>query len=110
MSNASFHSEAESGYGSDVEDDHKVKISNEITNNNALLLKAIKNGNNRKFKKHLKDCTDISIIKDEKGNNILHLIASLKKKQKLKFLGTLIKAVTEKDLAQQSGRSSGSTN
>ncbi|GFY65163.1 uncharacterized protein TNIN_36661, partial [Trichonephila inaurata madagascariensis] len=94
------NSEAESGYGSDVEDDHKVEISNEITNSNALLLKAIKNGNNRKFKKYLKDCTDISSIKDEKGNNILHLIASLEKKQKLKFLGTLIKTVTEKDLAQ----------
>ncbi|GFR01674.1 ANK_REP_REGION domain-containing protein [Trichonephila clavata] len=93
-------SETESGYGSDVEDDHEVEISNEITNNNALLLKAIKNGNNRKFKKYLKDCTDISSIKDEKGNNILHLIASLKKKQKCKFLGTLIKTVTEKDLAQ----------
>ncbi|UPA54680.1 ankyrin repeat domain-containing protein [Wolbachia pipientis] len=93
-------SEAESGYGSDIEDDHKVEISNEITNSNALLLKAIKNGNNRKFKKYLKDCTDISSIKDEKGNNILHLIASLKKKQKCKFLGTLIKTVTKEDLAQ----------
>lgn len=93
-------SEAESGYGSDVEDDHKVEISNEITNNNALLLKAIKNGNNRKFKKYLKDCTDISSIKDEKGNNILHLIASLEKKQKCKFLGTLIKMVIKEDLAQ----------
>lgn len=93
-------SETESGYGSDVEDDHEVEISNEITNNNALLLKAIKNGNNRKFRKYLKDCTDISSIKDEKGNNILHLIASLEKKQKCKFLGTLIKTVTKEDLAQ----------
>ncbi|WP_338406536.1 MULTISPECIES: ankyrin repeat domain-containing protein [unclassified Wolbachia] len=93
-------SETESGYGSDVEDDHKVEISNEITNNNALLLKAIKNGNNRKLKKYLKDCTDISSIKAEEGKNILHLIASLEKKQKCKFLGTLIKTVTKKDLAQ----------
>ncbi len=93
-------SEAESGYGSDVEDDHKVEISNEITNNNALLLKAIKDGNNRKFKKYLKDCADISSIKDEKGNNILHLIASLKKEQKCKFLGALIKMVAKEDLAQ----------
>ncbi len=93
-------SEAESGYGSDVEDDHKVEISNEITNSNALLLKAIKDGNNRKFKKYLKDCTDISSIKDEKGNNILHLIASLKKEQKCKFLGALIKMVAKEDLAQ----------
>ncbi|WP_265023294.1 ankyrin repeat domain-containing protein [Wolbachia endosymbiont (group A) of Epistrophe grossularia] len=93
-------SETESGYGSDVEDDHEVEISNEITNNNALLLKAIKNGNNRKFRKYLKDCTDISSIKAEEGKNILHLIASLEKKQKCKFLGTLIKTVTKKDLAQ----------
>ncbi|WP_341812453.1 ankyrin repeat domain-containing protein [Wolbachia endosymbiont (group A) of Conops quadrifasciatus] len=87
-------SETESGYGSDVENDHKV------THNNVQLLKAIENGNNRKFKKYLKDCTDISSIKDEKGNNILHLIASLEKKQKCKFLGILIKTVTEEDLAQ----------
>ncbi|WP_423348729.1 ankyrin repeat domain-containing protein [Wolbachia sp. wLmal] len=92
--------ETESGYGSDVEDDHEVEISNEITNNNALLLKAIKNGNNRKFRKYLKDCTDISSIKAEEGKNILHLIASLEKKQKCKFLGTLIKTVTKEDLAQ----------
>lgn len=94
------NSEAESGYGSDVEDDHKVEISNEITNNNTLLLKAIKNGNNRKFRKYLKDCTNVSGITDEKGNNILHLIASLKKKQKLKFLDTLIKIANEKNLVQ----------
>ncbi|WP_265042799.1 ankyrin repeat domain-containing protein [Wolbachia endosymbiont (group A) of Scambus nigricans] len=93
-------SETESGYGSDVEDNHEVEISNEITNNNALLLKAIKNGNNRKFRKYLKDCTDISSIKAEEGKNILHLIASLEKKQKCKFLGTLIKTVTKEDLAQ----------
>ncbi|WP_264736327.1 ankyrin repeat domain-containing protein [Wolbachia endosymbiont (group A) of Rhinocyllus conicus] len=93
-------SETESGYGSDVEDDHEVEISNGITNNNVQLLKAIKNGNNRKFRKYLKDCTEISSIKDEKGNNILHLIASLEKKQKCKFLGILIKTVTKEDLAQ----------
>ncbi|WP_264732243.1 ankyrin repeat domain-containing protein [Wolbachia endosymbiont (group A) of Sphaerophoria taeniata] len=93
-------SETESRYGSDVEDDHEVEISNGITNNNVQLLKAIKNGNNRKFRKYLKDCTDISSIKDEKGNNILHLIASLEKKQKCKFLGILIKTVTKEDLAQ----------
>ncbi|WP_264705026.1 ankyrin repeat domain-containing protein [Wolbachia endosymbiont (group A) of Gymnosoma rotundatum] len=85
---------------SETEDDHEVEISNEITNNNALLLKAIKNGNNRKFRKYLKDCTDISSIKAEEGKNILHLIASLEKKQKCKFLGTLIKTVTKEDLAQ----------
>ncbi|MBA8752845.1 ankyrin repeat domain-containing protein [Wolbachia endosymbiont of Drosophila innubila] len=81
-------------------EDQEVEKSNEITNSNALLLKAIKNGNNRKFEKYLKDCTDISSIKNEKGNNILHLIVSLEKKQKRKFLGILIKTVTKKDLAQ----------
>lgn len=91
------NSETESGYGSDVGDDHEV---NGTTDNDALLLKAIKNGNNKKFEKYLKDCTDISSIKDEKGNNILHLIVSLEKKQKCKFLGTLIKTVTKEDLAQ----------
>ncbi|WP_425386097.1 ankyrin repeat domain-containing protein [Wolbachia endosymbiont (group A) of Barypeithes pellucidus] len=81
-------------------EDQEVEKSNEITNSNALLLKAIKNGNNRKLKKYLKDCTDINSVKGEKDNNILHLIASLEKKQKCKFLGTLIKTVTEEDLAQ----------
>lgn len=81
-------------------EDQEVEKSNEITNSNALLLKAIKNRNNRKLKKYLKDCTDINSVKGEKDNNILHLIASLEKKQKCKFLGTLIKTVTEEDLAQ----------
>ncbi|WP_250295577.1 ankyrin repeat domain-containing protein [Wolbachia endosymbiont of Oedothorax gibbosus] len=93
-------SETESGYGSDIEDDHKVEISNEITNSNALLLKAIKNGNNRKFEKYLKNCTDINSVKGEKDNNILHLIVSLEKKQKCKFLDILIKTFTKEDLAQ----------
>ncbi|WP_265023892.1 ankyrin repeat domain-containing protein [Wolbachia endosymbiont (group A) of Epagoge grotiana] len=81
-------------------EDQEVEKSNGTTHNNVQLLKAIKNGNNRKFRKYLKDCTDISSIKDEKGNNILHLIVSLEKKQKCKFLGTLIKTVTKEDLAQ----------
>ncbi|BET28876.1 hypothetical protein wCauATS_10780 [Wolbachia pipientis] len=81
-------------------EDQEVEKSNGTTHNNVQLLKAIKNGNNRKLKKYLKDCTDISSIKAEEGKNILHLIASLEKKQKCKFLGTLIKTVTKKDLAQ----------
>ncbi|QOD38296.1 ankyrin repeat domain-containing protein [Candidatus Wolbachia massiliensis] len=93
-------SEPESGYGSDVEDDCKVETNNRVTNNSVQLLEAIKNRNNRKFKKHLKDYTNISGIKGEKENNILHLIASLERKQKLKFLGTLIKTATEESLAQ----------
>ncbi|WP_250296170.1 ankyrin repeat domain-containing protein [Wolbachia endosymbiont of Oedothorax gibbosus] len=95
-------SEAESGYGSDVEDDHKVEISNEITNNNPLLLKVIKNRNNRKFKKYLKDCTDISSIKNEKGNNILHLIVTqLEKKQKFDFLNTVLNVSKKEELKAQ---------
>ncbi|WP_353278381.1 ankyrin repeat domain-containing protein [Wolbachia endosymbiont (group A) of Udea olivalis] len=81
-------------------EDQEVEKSNGTTHNNVQLLKAIKNGNNRKLKKYLKDCTDISSIKAEEGKNILHLIASLEKKQKCKFLGTLIKTVTKEDLAQ----------
>ncbi|WP_349967612.1 ankyrin repeat domain-containing protein [Wolbachia endosymbiont of Armadillidium arcangelii] len=88
-------SESESGYGSDFEDE-----VNEITDNDAQLLKAIKNGNNRKFRKYLKNCINVSGIKDEKGNNILHLIVSLEKKQKYKFLSTLKKTIPEEDLAQ----------
>ncbi|GKS79415.1 hypothetical protein wHmb_03010 [Wolbachia pipientis] len=81
-------------------EDQEVEKSNGTTHNNVQLLKAIKNGNNRKLKKYLKDCTDISSIKAEEGKNILHLIASLEKKQKCKFLGTLIKTVTKENLAQ----------
>lgn len=95
-------SEAESGYGSDVEDDHKVEISNGTTHNNVRLLKVIKNGNNRKFKKYLKDCTDISSIKDEKGNNILHLIVTqLEKKQKFDFLNTVLNVSKKEELKAQ---------
>ncbi|WP_264378022.1 ankyrin repeat domain-containing protein [Wolbachia endosymbiont (group B) of Philonthus cognatus] len=107
----SRHSEQDSGYGSDFEDeingisdsdsdfeDGINRISD--SDNDVQLLNAIQNGNNRKFRKYLKDCTNVSGITDEKGNNILHLIASLKKKQKLKFLDTLIKIANEKNLVQ----------
>ncbi|WP_265025325.1 ankyrin repeat domain-containing protein [Wolbachia endosymbiont (group B) of Pammene fasciana] len=107
----SRHSEQDSGYGSDFEDeingisDSDSDFEDGIngisdSDNDVQLLNAIQNGNNRKFRKYLKDCTNISGITDEKGNNILHLIASLKKKQKLKFLDTLIKIANEKNLVQ----------
>ncbi|BET35313.1 MULTISPECIES: ankyrin repeat domain-containing protein [Wolbachia] len=89
--------ESESGYCSNFENEVNG-ISD--SDNDVQLLKAIKNGNSRKFRKYLKDCTNVNSIKDEKGNNILHLIASLEKEQKCKFLGTLIKTVTKEDLAQ----------
>ncbi len=83
-------------------EDQEVEKSNEITNSNALLLKAIKNGNNRKFEKYLKDCTDISSIKDEKGNNILHLIVTqLEKKQKFDFLNTVLNVSKKEELKAQ---------
>ncbi|CAH2268636.1 jg8642 [Pararge aegeria aegeria] len=107
----SRYSEQDSGYGSDFEDeingisDSDSDFEDGIngisdSDNDVQLLNAIQNGNNRKFRKYLKDCTNISGITDEKGNNILHLIASLKKKQKLKFLDTLIKIANEKNLVQ----------
>lgn len=107
----SRYNEQDSGYGSDFEDeingisDSDSDFKDEIngisdSDNDVQLLNAIQNGNNRKFRKYLKDCTNVSGITDEKGNNILHLIASLKKKQKCKFLGTLIKTITKEDLAQ----------
>ncbi|MEC4734386.1 MAG: ankyrin repeat domain-containing protein [Wolbachia endosymbiont of Halictus tumulorum] len=107
----SRYSEQDSGYGSDFEDeingisDSDSDFEDGIngisdSDNDVQLLNAIQNGNNRKFRKYLKDCTNVSGITDEKGNNILHLIASLKKKQKLKFLDTLIKIANEKNLVQ----------
>lgn len=107
----SRYNEQDSGYGSDCEDemsgisDSDSDFEDGIngisdSDNDVQLLNAIQNGNNRKFRKYLKDCTNVSGITDEKGNNILHLIASLKKKQKLKFLDTLIKIANEKNLAQ----------
>lgn len=107
----SRYNEQESGYGSDFEDeingisDSDSDFEDGIngisdSDNDVQLLNAIQNGNNRKFRKYLTNCTNVSGITDEKGNNILHLIASLKKKQKLKFLDTLIKIANEKNLAQ----------
>lgn len=107
----SRYNEQDSGYGSDFEDEmNEISDSDSDfedgingisdSDNDVQLLNAIQNGNNRKFRKYLKDCTNVSGITDEKGNNILHLIASLEKKQKLKFLDTLIKIANEKNLVQ----------
>ncbi len=96
----SENSELENGYGSDIENDHKVETNNIIVSNSTQLLKAIKNQNDKKFKKHLKNCMDISSIKDKEEKNTLYFIAFLKRKQKLKFLGTLIKTVSRKNSAQ----------
>ncbi|WP_353287774.1 ankyrin repeat domain-containing protein [Wolbachia endosymbiont (group B) of Gerris lacustris] len=107
----SRYNEQDSGYSSDFEDgingisDSNSDFEDGIngisdSDNDVQLLNAIQNRNNRKFRKYLKDCTNVSGITDEKGNNILHLIASLKKKQKCKFLVTLIKTITKEDLAQ----------
>lgn len=107
------HSENSKFESSEVETDEKVsepishaanksqevETDGGIANNNAQLLEAIKNRNQKKFEKYLKDCTDISSVKDEKGNNILHLIASLRKEQKCNFLDTLVKSF-KKDLVQ----------
>ncbi|MCA4774286.1 ankyrin repeat domain-containing protein, partial [Wolbachia endosymbiont of Mansonella perstans] len=85
---------------SQVEDNRKAETSNRVTNNGVQLLKAIKNRNNRKFGRYLKNCTDIRNIKNEEEKSILHLIASLEGKLKLKFLGTLIKTITGENLIQ----------
>ncbi|MFT4314656.1 MAG: ankyrin repeat domain-containing protein [Wolbachia pipientis] len=107
----SRYNEQDSGYGSDFEDeingisDSDSDFEDGIngisdSDNDVQLLNAIQNGNNRKFRKYLKDCTNVSGITDEKGNNILHLIASLKKEQKCNFLDILIKTETKENLAQ----------
>ncbi|OCA07084.1 ankyrin repeat domain-containing protein [Wolbachia endosymbiont of Trichogramma pretiosum] len=89
--------ESESGYGNNFENEVNG-ISD--SDNNVQLLKVIKNEDSVKFKKYLKDCTNVNSIKDEKGNNILHLIASLEKEQKYKFLVILEKKLTKENLAQ----------
>ncbi len=50
----SENSKLESGYSSDVEDDHKVETNNIVVSNSTQLLKAIKHQNDKKFKKNLK--------------------------------------------------------
>ncbi|KAF5269383.1 hypothetical protein FQR65_LT17960 [Abscondita terminalis] len=99
-------SRIESGNSSDAEDDsadekleapishtanENQEVENGIMNSNVQytdeIFKAIKNGNQRKFAEYLKGCKDISSAKDEKENNILHLIVTQsEKKQKFNFL------------------------
>ncbi|MDR2978645.1 MAG: ankyrin repeat domain-containing protein [Rickettsiales bacterium] len=66
-------------------------------------LRAIKKGK-RKFEKWReewqKGSADISSIKNKGENNILHLIALLKKKQKRRSLKVLMERISEEDLAK----------
>ncbi|WP_353275225.1 ankyrin repeat domain-containing protein [Wolbachia endosymbiont (group A) of Pipizella viduata] len=79
-------------------ENQEVEKTNGITNSNVQytdeeqpIFKAIKNGNRKKFEEYLKGCKDISSAKDEKENNILHLIVTqLEKKQKFDFLNTVL--------------------
>ncbi|APR98432.1 ankyrin repeat domain-containing protein [Wolbachia endosymbiont of Folsomia candida] len=79
----------------------KIQTSTEIKDDSNCLLEAIKNGDQEQFKDHLESGEDIT-IQDEEGNNILHLIASLKKKQKCEFLDELVKCkkIPQENLAQ----------
>ncbi|MGL9688637.1 MAG: hypothetical protein ACR5K6_02610 [Wolbachia sp.] len=47
-----------------------------------------------------KSSVDIRNIRDEEGNNILHLIVRLKKKQKCRSLNFLTGRISEEDLAK----------
>ncbi|MFP3016829.1 MAG: hypothetical protein ACEY3L_15820 [Wolbachia sp.] len=63
------------------------EVENGIMNSNVQytdkIFKVIKNGSQREFEEYLENCTDISSAKDEKENNILHLIVTqLEKKQR----------------------------
>ncbi|MDR0288902.1 MAG: ankyrin repeat domain-containing protein [Rickettsiales bacterium] len=63
-------------------------------------LRKIKKGK-RRFEEWQKESfVDIRNIRDEEGNNILHLIARLKKKQKCRSLNFLIERISEEDLAK----------
>lgn len=106
-------SRIESDNSSEAEDDHAdekdhisdipifhtanedQEVENGIMNSNVQytdkIFKVIKNGSQREFEEYLENCTDISSAKDEKGNNILHLIVTqLEKKQKFDFLNTVL--------------------
>ncbi|WP_353283656.1 ankyrin repeat domain-containing protein [Wolbachia endosymbiont (group A) of Pogonocherus hispidulus] len=68
-----------------------MNSSVQYTDEERPIFKAIKNGNQREFEEYLENCTDISSVKDEKENNILHLIVTqLEKKQKFYFLNTVL--------------------
>ncbi|MDM8335177.1 ankyrin repeat domain-containing protein [Wolbachia pipientis] len=101
----------DSGVGSYIENDYEYstddteplvtrlktqnpKVTNKTSNNIYKTLRAIKKGK-RKFEKwQEKGSVDINNIRGEKGNNILHLIALLKKKQKCKSLSILIEKIS----------------
>ncbi|MFP3020078.1 MAG: ankyrin repeat domain-containing protein [Wolbachia sp.] len=78
-----------------------MNSSVQYTDEERPIFKAIKNGNQREFEEYLENCTDISSAKDEKGNNILHLIVTqLEKKQKFDFLNTVL-GVSKKEGKEQ---------
>ncbi|MDR2831471.1 MAG: ankyrin repeat domain-containing protein [Rickettsiales bacterium] len=106
----------DSGVESDIEGDYEYstndieplipksksknpEVINKTSNDIHTALKAVKKGK-RKFEKWLKGSTDICNVKDEKGNNVLHLIALLKKKQKRRSLNVLIEKISKEDLVQ----------
>ncbi|WP_353277312.1 ankyrin repeat domain-containing protein [Wolbachia endosymbiont (group A) of Agelastica alni] len=81
------------------------EVENGIMNSNVQytdkIFKVIKNGSQREFEEYLENCTDISSAKDEKENNILHLIVTqLEKKQKFDFLNTVL-GVSKKEGKEQ---------
>ncbi|WP_341807996.1 ankyrin repeat domain-containing protein [Wolbachia endosymbiont (group E) of Neria commutata] len=71
----------------------------EIKDDSNCLLEAIQEKDQKQFKNHLESGADIT-IRDKKGNNILHLIASLEKEQKHEFLDELNNKIQKEDLAQ----------
>ncbi|MCM1000935.1 MAG: ankyrin repeat domain-containing protein [Wolbachia endosymbiont of Melophagus ovinus] len=89
----------DSGFG-DEEVINKTEVTNKANNSVHTALKAVKKGK-RKFEKwQKKSSVDIRNIRDEEGNNILHLIARLKKKQKRRSLKVLMERMSEEDLAK----------
>ncbi|MDR2609637.1 MAG: ankyrin repeat domain-containing protein [Rickettsiales bacterium] len=88
----------DSGFG-DEEVINKAEVTNKANNSVHTALKAVKKGK-RKFEKWQEGSADISSIKDEGENNILHLIALLKKKQKRRSLKVLMERISEEDLAK----------
>ena len=92
----SRYNEQDSGYGSDFEDemngisDSDSDFEDGIngisdSDNDVQLLNAIQNGNNRKFRKYLKDCTNVSGITDEKEIIFYTLLHRSKRNKSLSF-------------------------
>ncbi|QIT36386.1 ankyrin repeat domain-containing protein [Wolbachia endosymbiont of Brugia pahangi] len=82
-----------------IEDITARIINTPDANGNHLLHSIIDNYDKNFLKKLLRKGADIS-LKDANVNNILHLAALLKKKQKRRSLNALIEAISKKYLAQ----------